>query len=41
MTYVVMNLFASTLFLLGVAFVYTATGTVNLALLAERIPGPR
>jgi len=38
MTYVVMNLFASTLFLLGVAFVYSATGTVNLALLAERIP---
>ncbi len=38
MTYVVMNLFASTLFLLGVAFVYASTGTVNLALLAERIP---
>jgi multicomponent Na+:H+ antiporter subunit D len=38
MTYVVMNLFASTLFLLGVAYVYAATGTVNLALLAERIP---
>ena len=38
MTYVVMNLFASTLFLFGVAFVYAATGTVNLALLAERIP---
>ena len=38
MTYVVMNLFASTLFLVGVAFVYSATGTVNLALLAERIP---
>ena len=38
MTYVAMNLFASTLFLLGVAFVYNATGTVNLALLAERIP---
>ncbi len=38
MTYVVMNLMASTLFLLGVAFVYTATGTVNLALLAERVP---
>ncbi|MFA9565499.1 MAG: proton-conducting transporter membrane subunit [Acidimicrobiales bacterium] len=38
MTYVVMNLFASTLFLLGLAYVYAATGTVNLALLAERIP---
>ena len=38
MTYVVMNLFASTLFLFGLAFVYSATGTVNLALLAERIP---
>ncbi len=38
MTYVAMNLFASTLFLLGVAFVYSATGTVNLALLADRIP---
>lgn len=38
MTYVAMNLFASTLFLLGVAYVYAATGTVNLALLADRIP---
>ncbi|MCY4194825.1 MAG: proton-conducting transporter membrane subunit [bacterium] len=38
MTYVVMNIFASTLFLFGLAFVYAATGTVNLALLAERIP---
>jgi len=38
MTYVVMNLFASTLFLLGLAFVYAATGTVNMALLAQRIP---
>lgn len=38
MTYVVMNLFASTLFLFGLAMVYAATGTVNLALLAERIP---
>lgn len=37
-TYVVMNLFASTLFLIGVSFVYAATGTVNMALLAERIP---
>ncbi|MEL7157590.1 MAG: proton-conducting transporter membrane subunit [Actinomycetota bacterium] len=38
MTYVVMNLFASTLFLFGLAFVYAATGTVNMALLAERMP---
>ncbi len=38
MTYVVMNLLASTLFLFGLGFVYSATGTVNLALLAERIP---
>ena len=34
MTYVVMNLLASTLFLFGLAFVYAATGTVNIALLA-------
>lgn len=38
MTYVVMNLLASTLFLFGLAFVYAATGTINMALLAERIP---
>ncbi len=38
MTYVVMNLFASALFLFGLAIIYGATGTVNLALLAERIP---
>ena len=38
MTYVAMNLFASTLFLVGLAVVYASTGTVNLALLAERIP---
>ncbi|MEM7340096.1 MAG: proton-conducting transporter membrane subunit [Actinomycetota bacterium] len=38
MTYVVLNLLASTLFLIGVAFVYAATGTVNMALLAERVP---
>ncbi len=38
MTYVVMNLLASTLFLFGLAIVYAATGTVNIALLAERIP---
>ena len=38
MTYVVVNLLASTLFLFGFAYVYASTGTVNLALLAERIP---
>lgn len=38
MTYVVINLLASTLFLFGLAFVYAATGTVNFALLAERVP---
>ncbi len=38
MTYVSMNLFASALFLIGLAVVYGATGTVNFALLAERIP---
>ncbi len=38
MTYVAMNLFVSALFLFGVAFVYAATGTVNLALLGERLP---
>ncbi len=38
MTYVVMNLFASTLFLFGLALIYGATGTVNLGLLAEHIP---
>ena len=37
MTYVVMNLLASTLFLLGLAIVYAATGTVNISLAAERI----
>ena len=36
MTYVAMNLFVSSLFLFGIAFVYAATGTVNMALLAER-----
>jgi len=37
MTYVVMNLLASTLFLIGLAIVYTSTGTVNIALAADRI----
>jgi multicomponent Na+:H+ antiporter subunit D len=39
MTYVVINLTASTLFVTGVAFVYAATGTLNMADLAERFPG--
>ena len=38
MTYVVISLLSSTLFLTAVGFVYAATGTVNLAQLAERIP---
>jgi multicomponent Na+:H+ antiporter subunit D len=38
MTYVVINLLASTLFLLGIAFIYASTGTVNFAGMAERIP---
>ena len=37
MTYVVISLIASTLFLLCLAFVYAATGTVNLADLSGRI----
>jgi multicomponent Na+:H+ antiporter subunit D len=37
--YVGTNLLASTLFLLGVALVYGATGTVNLARLASAVPG--
>jgi multicomponent Na+:H+ antiporter subunit D len=39
MTYVVINLTASTLFVTGVAFIYAATGTLNFADLAERFPG--
>ena len=38
MTYVVINLLASTLFLFGVAYIYAATGTVNIGLLAQRVP---
>ncbi len=45
MTYVVISLIASTLFLLALAFVYAATGTVNLADLHDKIadlpPGVR
>jgi multicomponent Na+:H+ antiporter subunit D len=37
MTYVVISLVASTLFLLALAFVYAATGTVNLADLSGKI----
>ncbi len=38
MTYIVISLVASTLFIIVLAFVYTATGTVNMADLAVRIP---
>jgi multicomponent Na+:H+ antiporter subunit D len=37
MTYVVISLLASTFFLIALAFVYAATGTVNMADLAERL----
>src|SRR5690606_25355761 len=37
MTYVVISLLASTLFISGVALVYAATGTVNMADLAVRL----
>ncbi|MCD9624636.1 Na+/H+ antiporter subunit D [Rhabdothermincola salaria] len=38
MTYVVVNLLASMLFLTGVGLIYAATGTVNMADLAEKVP---
>ena len=38
MTYVVISLLASTLFITAVGLVYAATGTVNLADLAQRVP---
>ncbi|TCK25499.1 Na+/H+ antiporter subunit D [Pseudonocardia endophytica] len=38
MTYVIVSLASSLLFLTTIAFVYAATGTVNLADLAERVP---
>ncbi len=45
MTYVVISLLASTLFVTAVALVYAATGTVNMAHLADRLAdipeGPR
>lgn len=37
-SYVVVNLLTSSLFLVALAMIYAATGTVNLALLAERLP---
>ena len=37
-TYVVVSLLSSTLFLIAIAAVYAATGTVNLAQLALRLP---
>ncbi|HVL93375.1 MAG TPA: Na+/H+ antiporter subunit D [Acidimicrobiales bacterium] len=37
MTYVVISLLASTLFLLAIAFVYASTGTVNLADLSAKL----
>ncbi len=37
MTYVVINLLASLLFVFGIAFVYAATGTVNMADLADKL----
>jgi multicomponent Na+:H+ antiporter subunit D len=39
MTYVVVNLLASTLFITAVGLVYAATGTVNMADLAGRVDG--
>src|SRR5690606_2347910 len=39
MTYVVISLIASVLFLMALAYVYAATGTVNLADLSVRIAG--
>ncbi len=39
MTYVIINLFASTLFVIAIAWIYAATGTVNMADLAGKIQG--
>src|SRR5690606_25752067 len=36
--YITINIAASLLFLIGVAMIYAATGTLNMADLAERIP---
>ena len=38
MTYVVISLVASTFFIIVLALIYSATGTINLADLSERIP---
>lgn len=37
--YVVLNLFGSVLFLIGVSLIYGAAGTLNMADLARRLPG--
>jgi multicomponent K+:H+ antiporter subunit D len=37
--YIVVNLAASLLFLIGVSLIYSVSGTLNMADLAERIPG--
>src|SRR5690606_15353180 len=37
--YIVINLFASLLFLVGVSLIFGITGTLNMAVLSERIPG--
>ena len=38
MTYVVISLIASTFFVVALALIYAATGTVNMAELAVRMP---
>ena len=38
MQYIAINLAASLLFLIGVALIYAATGTLNMADLAARVP---
>ncbi|MET8884969.1 Na+/H+ antiporter subunit D [Streptomyces rubiginosohelvolus] len=38
-TYVIISLFSSMVFLIAIAMTYAALGTVNLAQLAERLPG--
>ena len=37
MTYIIINLLASTLFVMGIAWVYAATGTMNMADLAGKV----
>lgn len=41
MHYIAINLFASALFLIGVSMLYGITGTLNMADLAQHIPGVR